>query len=287
MRPRKTFSNWLFNRYLLIIRNEENFAEKSTVSFTYAKVIVLSVTIFLIILVLSFFLVETFLAQWFDPRHSQMEANRNLIQLSLRLDSLEFEVYRKQQFINNFQRILKGDFDSDSLGDESNNRATEVPVEIQSSTLSAIDSQFRRRFETAEASLLTISNDRQIELEEMFMFSPIDGIISQKYDVKNEHYGVDVVSRKNEPVRCIADGTVILASWTQDSGYVIAIQHRGGLISVYKHNDELLEKVGNFVSAGDVISITGNTGDLTDGTHLHFELWHNGNPVNPEEFISF
>ena len=158
---------------------------------------------------------------------------------------------------------------------------------IQSSTLSAIDSQFRRRVETAEASLLTISNDRLIELEEMFMFSPIDGIISQKYDVKNEHYGVDVVSRKNEPVRCIADGTVILASWTQDSGYVIAIQHRGGLISVYKHNDELLEKVGNFVSAGGVISITGNTGDLTDGTHLHFELWHNGSPVNPEEFVSF
>lgn len=287
MRPRKTFSNWLFNRYLLIIRNEENFAEKSTVSFTYAKVIVLSVTIFMIILVLSFFLVETILAQWFDPRHSQMEANRNLIQLSLRLDSLEFEVYRKQQFINNFQRILKGDINSDSLEDKPENRATEVPVEIQSSALSAIDSQFRRRFETAESSLLTISNDRQIELEEMFMFSPINGIISQKYDVKNEHYGVDVVSRKNEPVMCIADGTVILASWTQDSGYVIAIQHRGGLISVYKHNDELLEKVGNFVGAGDVISITGNTGDLTDGTHLHFELWHNGSPVNPEEFVSF
>ncbi len=287
MRPRKTFSNWLFNRYLLIIRNEENFAEKSTVSFTYAKVIVLSVTIFMIILVMSFFLVETILAQWFDPRHSQMEANRNLIQLSLRLDSLEYEVYRKQQFINNFQRILKGDIDSDSTGDKSANRELEIPVGIQSSTLSAIDSQFRRRFETAEASLLTISNDRLIELEEMFMFSPIDGIISQKYDVRNEHYGVDVVSRKNEPVRCIADGTVILASWTQDSGYVIAIQHRGGLISVYKHNDELLEKVGNFVSAGGVISITGNTGDLTDGTHLHFELWHNGSPVNPEEFVSF
>ena len=287
MRPRKTFSNWLFNRYLLIIRNEENFAEKSTVSFTYAKVIVLLVTIFMIILVMSFFLVETILAQWFDPRHSQMEANRNLIQLSLRLDSLEFEVNRKQQFINNFQRILKGDIDSDSLKDKFDNRASEVPVGIQRSTLSAIDSQFRRRFETAEASLLTISNDRLIELEEMFMFSPIDGIISQKYDVKNEHYGVDVVSRKNEPVMCIADGTVILASWTQDSGYVIAIQHRGGLISVYKHNDELLEKVGNFVGAGDVISITGNTGDLTDGTHLHFELWHNGNPVNPEEFVSF
>jgi murein DD-endopeptidase MepM/ murein hydrolase activator NlpD len=88
-------------------------------------------------------------------------------------------------------------------------------------------------------------------------------------------------------VKCVADGTVILASWTQDSGYIIAVQHRGNLISVYKHNDVLLEKVGNFVSAGEIISISGNTGELTDGTHLHFELWYNGNPVNPEEFVTF
>ena len=122
-------------------------------------------------------------------------------------------------------------------------------------------------------------------LSEIFFFSPIDGIISAKYDAINQHYGVDIVAKRNEPVKCITDGTVILSSWTQDSGYVIAVQHRGDLISVYKHNAELLKKVGNFVGAGEIISITGNTGELTDGPHLHFELWFSGNPVNPEEFV--
>src|SRR5690606_7227816 len=111
--------------------------------------------------------------------------------------------------------------------------------------------------------------------------------ISDRYNVKNGHYGVDVVARSNEPIKAIADGTVILASRTQDSGYVIAIQHRGNLISVYKHNAELLKKVGTFVNAGEIVAIVGNSGEMTDGPHLHFELWYNGNSLNPEEFVTF
>ena len=125
------------------------------------------------------------------------------------------------------------------------------------------------------------------ELRETFFFTPITGFISDHYDVKKGHYGVDIVAKTNEPVKCIADGTVILASWTQDAGYVIAIQHRGNLISVFKHNAELLKKVGSFVNAGEIISIVGNSGEMTDGPHLHFELWYNGNSLNPEEFVTF
>lgn len=272
----------------MIIRNEEDFAEKKSISFTYAKVIVLGFSSFLAILILSFFLVETLLAQWFDPRHAQMEANRKLVQLTLDLDSLEAEVKKKDLFIKNFQNIVTGHVDEENQAKEP---SVEDPDELKASldlaNYQAVDSQFRKQFETSEVSLLTFNREDPGGLQELFLFSPIDGIISQKYDAKNGHYGVDVVSKKNEPVKCVADGTVILASWTQDSGYVIAVQHRGNLISVYKHNDELLEKVGNFVSAGEIISISGNTGELTDGTHLHFELWYNGNPVNPEEFVTF
>jgi murein DD-endopeptidase MepM/ murein hydrolase activator NlpD len=88
-------------------------------------------------------------------------------------------------------------------------------------------------------------------------------------------------------VKNIADGTVVFASWTQDSGYVMMIHHKGNLISVYKHNAELYKKVGTFVSAGEIISIVGNSGEMTDGPHLHFELWYNGGPLNPEEFVTF
>ncbi|MEL7005369.1 MAG: M23 family metallopeptidase [Bacteroidota bacterium] len=289
MRARKTLSSWLVNRYLLIIRNEENFAEKSTFSFTYAKVILLAVTIFVVLMLLSLLLVETLLAQWFDPRHAQMEANKRLYELSVQMDSLSDEVDKKDLFIKNFQRILNGDTTDISSFDE--NRAL-TPKEVLNEDidvkkLSPIDSQFRQEYEQVDLSLLNFTSNNYNELQEIFFFSPISGFVSAPYNVKEGHLGVDIVAKKNEPVNCVADGTVIMSSWTQDSGYVIAVQHRGNLISVYKHNAQLLKKVGNFVNAGDIVAIIGNTGELTDGPHLHFELWYNGNSVNPEEFVTF
>ena len=153
--------------------------------------------------------------------------------------------------------------------------------------LAASDSQFRKEFEQSEQSLITLTSGKYRELQETFFFSPITGFVSDHYDVKKGHFGVDIVAKTNEPVKCIADGTVLMASWTQDSGYVIGIQHGGNLISFYKHNAELLKKVGTFVTAGDIISIVGNSGEMTDGPHLHFELWYNGNSLNPEEFVTF
>ena len=151
-----------------------------------------------------------------------------------------------------------------------------------------IDSQLRREFEQSELDLLSYSSVNVMELQEIFFFSPLSGIISQPYNSKTSHFGVDIVSRSNEPVKCVADGTVIFSDFDfSDSGYVIAVQHRSNLISIYKHNSALLKKVGNFVSAGEIISIIGNTGELTSGPHLHFELWYNGNHINPEDLISF
>lgn len=288
MKARKTLSSWLINRYLLIIRNEENFAEKSTFSFTYAKVILFAVVFFITMLLISLFLVETLLNQWFDPRYEQMEANRRLNGLIVKVDSLKGEVESKDNFINNFKRVLNGDTAEVFTDTEDNNRNTSAVEnsDVDLSKVSPVDSMFRRDFEQTDMSLLNTSGGYR-ELREIFLFSPISGFVSAPYNLKEDHFGVDVVAKKNEPVKCIADGTVIMASWTQDSGYVIAVQHRNNLISVYKHNAELLKKVGTFVNAGEIISIIGNTGELTDGPHLHFELWLNGNSVNPEEFVTF
>ena len=289
MRARKTLSSWLVNRYLLIIRNEENFAEKTTFSFTYAKVILLLVTIFILLMALCLFLVNTLLAQWFDPRHAQMEANKKLYELKVKVDSLSQEVDEKDKFILNFQRVLSGDTTGafDTYENNISDQKEVLNSDKDIAKLSKVDSQFRQEYEQSDLSLLKFSNVSYNELQELFFFSPISGLVSAPYKVKEGHFGVDIVAKKNEPVKCVADGTVIMASWTQDSGYVIAVQHRGNLISVYKHNAELLKKVGNFVNAGEIISIIGNTGELTDGPHLHFELWYNGNSVNPEEFVTF
>jgi murein DD-endopeptidase MepM/ murein hydrolase activator NlpD len=153
--------------------------------------------------------------------------------------------------------------------------------------LAAADSQFRKEFEKSDLSMITLTSLKYRELQETFFFSPITGLVSDHFDVKRGHYGIDIVAKTNEPVKNVADGTIIFASWTQDSGYVMMIQHRGNIISVYKHNAELLKKVGTFANAGEIIAIVGNSGEMTDGPHLHFELWHNGNPLNPEEFVTF
>lgn len=288
MKPKKTLSERLNTKYQLVIRNEENLAEKSTIGFTYAKVLVLSISLFVILFVMSLFLSKTLLAKWFDPKHAQMEANKKLYELALQVDSLAVEVDRKDRFIQNFQRILSGDTSTGFVDPASELKGEVKPISaVGNMKLAPADSQFRKEFEQTELSLITLTNSKKRELQETFFFSPISGLVSDRYDLKKGHYGLDIVAKANEPVKCIADGTVIIASWTQDSGYVIAIQHRGNIISMYKHNAELLKKVGSFVNAGEIISIVGNSGEMTDGPHLHFELWHNGNPLNPEEFVTF
>jgi murein DD-endopeptidase MepM/ murein hydrolase activator NlpD len=153
---------------------------------------------------------------------------------------------------------------------------------------SSIDSLFRKEFEGYGLSMLSSVNYYSTELQELFYFTPVSGIIISSFDpASSGHYGVDVVAKDNEPIKAVAEGTVVFSGWTQDFGYTLIIQHKAGILSVYKHNSVLLEKVGNYVAAGDVIAIIGNTGELTSGPHLHFELWYNGNPVNPEEFVSF
>ena len=287
MRFRKTLSNWLNNRYLLIIRNEENFAEKTTISFTYAKVVLLFTSLVAIIMVASLFLTETLLAQWFDPRHEQMETQRQFVDLSSKVDSLEKSVLVKDIFIRRIQHILSGDTTEDFIDIEQDIAVSGGTVvsskRVSMKELSPVDSQFRQEFESMDIG----SGKDNLKDELPFLFAPLNGYVSQSYNQNENHFGVDIVTKLNEPVKSVTDGTVIFADWTREYGYVISIQHRRNLISVYKHNAKLLKKVGNFVSEGEIVAIVGNSGELTDGPHLHFELWYNGSSLNPEEFVLF
>jgi len=284
LKSRKTFSNWLTNRYLLILRNEENFAEKTTISFTYAKLILVTFLVLLVMMVASLYLSSTLMAQWFDPRHELIVMDRHLVGLAGKVDSLENQMRIKDQFISNVQRVLIGDLsEDDSIFMNASNPSINVSIE----PVPAIDSQFRKDFEENEMSFITGNNSISQELEDQYFYAPIQGTITADFNLRDEHYGVDVVTKQNEPVKSVAEGTVIFADWTQESGNVIAIQHRGNIVSVYKHNSALLKKVGTFVNSGEVIAIIGNTGELTSGPHLHFEMWYNGHPMDPAEFISF
>ncbi|MFQ3214464.1 MAG: murein DD-endopeptidase MepM/ murein hydrolase activator NlpD [Marivirga sp.] len=289
MRIRKTMSNWLTTRYQMVVRNEENLAEVSSFNFTYAKVIVISLLTFVLLFVGSLYLAQTALAKWFDPRHTTMEYNRKLLTMTLELDSLKGKLANQERFIDNFQNILRGEVPQGSVYRPPENvSAADFNQDMNPREIGNGDSIIREEFKEIESALTSYKkNTYSDELKDIFFFPPLQGIVSSPYNLATDHYGVDIVAKNNEPVKSIADGTVILSSWTLDGGYIIAVQHRANLISVIRHNSALLKKVGNFVNAGEVISIIGNTGELTTGPHVHLELWYNGNPVDPEEFITF
>ncbi len=245
---------------------------------------------FIISLAIAVYIVTSVFEEWLDPRHAEMVANRQVINLSMIVDSLENDVRRKDQYIENIRGILSGDIDmieyseADSLFE---GQAGFNGEDINLGYIDPVDSQFRAEFEQGDLGLVSVIDEGNDELREIFLFTPVEGIISDQFDPKRDHYGLDIVAKENEPIKSVADGVVIFSNWTLDGGYVIGVQHRANLISVYKHNSELLKNVGNFVSSGEIIAIIGNTGELTSGPHLHLELWHKGNPVNPENYISF
>jgi murein DD-endopeptidase MepM/ murein hydrolase activator NlpD len=285
---KRTLSGWLTNRYLLIIRNEENFAEKKTLTFNYARLLLIMVGLFIVTLAISVYLVTSVLQQWLDPRHAQMVANRQVLNLSMSIDSLEKEVAAKELYIKNIKSILTGEIQEDFKVEDNYEADRQIAGEVVFSTsLDPVDSQFRAEFEQGDLGLISVSRTTSDEIRDLLLFKPVEGIVSQGFDPRNDHFGIDIVAKKNEPIKSVADGVVVFSSWTLDGGYVLGIQHRADLVSVYKHNSELLKNVGNFVSSGEIVAIIGNTGELTSGPHLHLELWHRGNPVNPEDYMAF
>ena len=288
MGAKRTLSGWLTNRYLLIIRNEENFAEKRTISFNYARVILLLVVFFLLTLALAIYLVSRVLEAWLDPRHAQSIANRQLLELTLKIDSLQQEADRKGEYIDNIRLILEGNDSIYAAVEEGSASASpEARFSIEPA-LQEVDSQFGAEYEENDLGILRLTSYQQNELTDLYLFNPIEGIVTAGFDPTVDHFGVDIVAKENEVVKSVAEGIVVFSTWTLDNGYVIGVQHtRGNLISVYKHNSELLKNVGSFVASGEIIAIIGNTGELTSGPHLHFELWYKGNAINPENFISF
>lgn len=234
----------------------------------------------------SLLISKTILRQWFDPVYMESANTAKIIALSDLVDSLSNTVRQKDNYLSNIQRVIDGESDFDPLKlednptlEESKNPESFEPSEATKSILEEF-----KGMPLDFTGQIEVSNNTFIET---FFFSPIKGVITSVFEPQNDHFGVDIVAKENEPVKTIADGTVILSTWTLDTGYIIGIQHSNELISIYKHNSVLLKKIGDVVRGGEIISIIGNTGELTSGQHLHFELWYKGSPLNPQEFITF
>ena len=273
---------WLRNRLQIIFRNKRDFKDISFFEFTNLSLSLYLLFFLALIFSISFFLSTTILSQWFDPRIVEKKANEELIRLSNSIDSLIYESQIKDQYIENIMIILSGG-ENEFL----EKKSEENKLELQDLTndYSAVDSFFRQEFESnLSFSEIIRSTDSD---QNLLLMSPVSsGVVSSFYDPSKSHFGIDITCKEEEPIKSVLDGTVLMSSWTKDSGYVISIIHPNNLISVYKHNSKVFVEPGQIVKTGDVISIIGNTGELSTGPHLHFELWLNGKSINPSEFIS-
>jgi murein DD-endopeptidase MepM/ murein hydrolase activator NlpD len=282
----KNVKNWFETKYLFVIRREEDFSVINSFSVTKVRIGLVMVLMFLIFLGGALMLSKTLLGRWFDPIYYETENTAKLVALSAAVDSLYKEVHAKDQYVANVISLINGDV-IDTTGIRADQPALEMDrSEIDLYKKSAATRRILEEFETMpeESSFVGLANS---SFSEVYFFSPLKGVVTSVFQPEKSHFGIDVVAAENEPVKAIAQGNVIFAHWTLETGYNIGLQHSNELVSIYKHNSVLLKQVGDLVKAGEIISIIGNTGEQTTGPHLHFELWYKGTPLNPQEFITF
>jgi murein DD-endopeptidase MepM/ murein hydrolase activator NlpD len=280
----KRFAKKLLHKYRLVILNEDTFEERFAIKLTRLNVFVIVALSSILLISGTIFLIAFTSLREYIPGYSSTALKQQATELNYKADSLQEAINMNQQYYESIKRVLTGDvkmveFNKDSIIDaaKSENQTIDLtPTKEDSLLRYLVDKEDKYNiFETS------------IPTSNLVLFPPVNGTISENYNVEEKHYAIDIVVAKDTPVKATADGTIIFGEWTAETGYVVIIEHSNELISVYKHNGSLTKRQGDLVKAGEVIAMAGNTGEFTTGPHLHFELWSRGYPVNPANFIDF
>ncbi|MDA7787500.1 M23 family metallopeptidase, partial [bacterium] len=275
----------------VVVLDEDSFEEKR--NFTTSKFSLLVFFLFSIIVfsILCFLLISYSSIKTFVPGYPSVSAQKELINKNIELDQklndLIIKINKEEQYIANFQKIVKGDtpIDRDSFDKVFKSQNINTTNELSFSEKTIREKvNMREKYEIDIIPGGALTKD---VLPELLLFPPLLGEITNKMNISAGHFGVDIIAPKNEAVVAILKGTIIYQNWSPTDGHVVHIQHKNNLLSIYKHSSEVLKKIGDYVDAGEPISIVGNSGEHSTGPHLHFELWHNGYPMDPEKFINF
>ncbi|MCL2501541.1 MAG: M23 family metallopeptidase [Bacteroidales bacterium] len=276
----------LRSRYRFSIFNDTSHSElfvfrTSGLGALLSAILVVIVIISSVIVLISFTSLRELI-----PGYPDAQTQRIIVANALKADSLDRVMTQWEWQLSNIQRVLNNeapiDLDvlfaapSDSLDAPSRSRLGR----------SREDSLLRQDIVQQERFSTSVSRGSLQSLDGMLFFPPVKGIVSDNFNPATKHFAIDIAAAENAVVSAVLDGTVVLAEWTDNTGFVIQIQHDNNLISIYKHNAKLLRKSGDRVKAGDPIAFVGNSGSLSTGTHLHFELWHNGIPIDPAKYIT-
>jgi len=280
---KKSFRKRLVHKYRLLVLNEDTFEERFSFRLNRLNVFVITVFSALVLIVGTTLLIALTPLREYIPGYASTQLIKKAATLSELTDSLQQRLVTNDTYLQSIRDVLTGNLKPAALNKDSIIEAVAREVDAQLLAASKEDSLLRERVQQEDKyNPLTDGSGQDIVL-----FPPVSGVVTGTYDPQEKHYAVDIATVKNTPVKATADGTVILAEWTADTGYVVVLRHKDNLISVYKHNASLSVAQGDLVKSGEVIAASGNTGSLTTGPHLHFELWSEGYPINPTNFIDF
>ena len=218
------------------------------------------------------------------PGYVSPEVRQQIVETSMRIDSLHEAVQRHQLYVMNIQDILRGEVKVDSI-----NTIDSLTV-LRSEDLmerTERENEFVRRYEETEKYNLTTQTLRKSEMEGLHFYPPVRGLLADPFNPADLHFGVDVLVTNDKNVNAVLDGTVVMSGYTANNGYVVVMQHTGNLVSVYKHLASTLVREGEKVKAGEVLGIAGVQGDKALQPYLHIELWHKGTALDPTQYISF
>ncbi len=275
------------DKFRFAIFNDTTFEEVWRVRLTKSNALLAMSLLVLLIIGINTSLIAFTNLREFIPGYPSVELRRDIIMNALMLDSLERELVIRDKYFNDLNDVISGrqPIESVAMRDSTRNYSN---IDFRKS---AEDSIFRTRVEQEEQYNLSIGTtgaERGTSLANIHFFPPVKGVISSNFEERTRHYGTDIVTQPKAVVSSTLDGTVVMTGWTMETGFVMMIQHRNNLVSVYKHNARLLKEMGDRVWAGEAISIVGDSGELyTSGPHLHFELWHNGEALDPSKYIFF
>jgi len=281
-KKQKTLYKRLRNKYRLVVLNDETFEEKVSLKLSRLNVFLVLSTIAILLIGTTILFVAFTPLREYIPGYASTELRRTSLKLAHQTDSLQQVLAYNEQYLVNIKNIINGKPVDPIDQDLSDSVATTGELNPK---VSEADSSLRQIVEEEEQ--FNVGNRPDANLLNLSFIAPVKGLISSSYNKNENHFGVDITAAKNTPIKAAMMGTIVFADWTTEAGYVVLIQHNDDLISAYKHCSALLKKPGDYVQTGEAIAIIGNSGEHTSGPHLHFELWHLGNPVNPENYIAF
>ncbi len=284
VQKRREIRRKLLHKYRLVILNESTFEEKISFKLSRLNVFVTGTLCIIGLIGLTTLLIAFTPLREYIPGYSSTKLKMQATNLTYKTDSLVRVLNNTNRYLGNVRMVLTGDIENNNINRDSLFEQFKLDPASVDLTPSREDSLLR-----AEVAMEDKYNlfERVASNKTMVFFTPLSGTISQQFDAAKKHYAIDVVAPRETPIKSVADGIVIFAEWTADTGHVIIVEHKEGVLSVYKHNGSLSKSQGDLVSSGEVIASVGNTGEFTTGPHLHFELWNNGTPVNPTDYIDF